>query len=288
MGNAYLDLVRGYLAARDLALPLPGASSVTRPSSDGQRPAVLIFAPHPDDEVIMGALPLRLQEELGWRVVDVAVTLGSKVSRQKEREEELAGACRFLGWESVVLGWTEVMPEGRERDPVLWAERVGRVAALIDDYGPVAVFVPHEDDGHPAHCGVSLLVREALLQARGQPTLFLTEYWHPMFRPNLLVACSEEEVARLVEALAVHGGEVARNPYHRTLPAWMIENVRRGAERVGGAGTEAPTFPFGVLYRMEPERPEALAPFVEGHLGALADYLTAKEIPTPPRRDPQS
>ena len=45
-------------------------------------------------------------------------------------------------------------------------------------------------------------------------------------------------------------GEVARNAYHLRLPAWMIDNVRRGAELVGGQGGTAPRFAFATLYRL--------------------------------------
>ena len=45
-------------------------------------------------------------------------------------------------------------------------------------------------------------------------------------------------------------GEVQRNPYHLTLPAWMMDNVRRGGEWVGGQGQAAPEFLYGTLYRV--------------------------------------
>ena len=38
--------------------------------------------------------------------------------------------------------------------------------------------------------------------------------------------------------------EVRRNPYHLRMPAWMMDNVRRGAELVGGQGSPAPDFCF--------------------------------------------
>ena len=57
-------------------------------------------------------------------------------------------------------------------------------------------------------------------------------------------------VADLVAALSLHVGEVARNPYHLSLPAWMQDNVRRGSELVGGQGGRAPEFTFATLYRL--------------------------------------
>ena len=55
--------------------PLPPMS--TSPGSGTKAPHVLVFAPHPDDECIVGALPLRLRQEAGWRVTNIAVPLGS-------------------------------------------------------------------------------------------------------------------------------------------------------------------------------------------------------------------
>jgi hypothetical protein len=76
-----------------------------------------------------------------------------------------------------------------------------------------------------------------------------TEFWGQMTQPNLLVQISAQHLGDLVSALALHAGEVKRNPYHLRLPAWMMDNVRR-AEIVSGRGTTAPDFAFGVIYRL--------------------------------------
>jgi hypothetical protein len=65
-----------------------------------------------------------------------------------------------------------------------------------------------------------------------------------------MVESSAADVADLVAALSLHVGEVARNAYHLRLPAWMMDNVRRGAELVGGQGGAAPRFAFATLYRL--------------------------------------
>ena len=54
----------------------------------------------------------------------------------------------------------------------------------------------------------------------------------------------------MITATTFHVGEVKRNPYHLLLPAWMMDNVRRGAELVGGQGAAAPDFTFAALYRL--------------------------------------
>jgi hypothetical protein len=55
----------------------------------------------------------------------------------------------------------------------------------------------------------------------------------------------------LVSALSFHAGEVKRNPYHARLPAWMMDNVRRGSELVRGKGKRAPDFTFATIYRIQ-------------------------------------
>src|SRR5437879_13666180 len=68
--------------------------------------------------------------------------------------------------------------------------------------------------------------------------------------PNLSVESSEQDVSDLLSALSFHVGEVRRNPYHLRMPAWLMDNVRRGAELVGGQGGAAPDFLFATLYRL--------------------------------------
>ena len=58
----------------------------------GMKRLGLILAPHPDDECITGLLPLRLQEEAGFTICAVPVTLGSHRARQAARRKEYVAA----------------------------------------------------------------------------------------------------------------------------------------------------------------------------------------------------
>jgi hypothetical protein len=71
-----------------------------------------------------------------------------------------------------------------------------------------------------------------------------------MADPNLMVEISADDLADMMVATTFHVGEVKRNPYHLLLPAWMMDNVRRGSEVAGGQGGAAPEFAFAVLYRL--------------------------------------
>ena len=198
----------------------------------------LLLAPHPDDECLMGLLPLRLQEECGFDVRVVPFSLGSRVERRKARAAELRAACRALGFRIE----TAVKPS---------SDRMGtkELAALLARRQPSVVFLPHAKDGHATHRAAHAAGVAAMDAAGGVFPVVETEYWHPLERPNLMVAADESDVGRLCRALECHQGDIARNDYAARLPAWMIDNVRRGAELVGAAGAAAPEWIYATLYR---------------------------------------
>lgn len=236
------------------SFPHGGFSPAPRPTLSADAPRVLVFSPHPDDECIIGALPLRLLRECGMRVVDVAVTQGSNKERQQPRLEELRAACAFLGFEVLTTapgGLTHINPAARAAQPDPWNASVEIIAEILRRQRPRAVFCPHASDLNSTHIGTHLLVLDALARVGRDLDchVFETEYWAAMSTPNLLVESSEADVADLVAAIACHAGEVERNPYHLSLPAWMQDNVRRGGEIVGGQGGAAPTFAFATIYR---------------------------------------
>lgn len=228
--------------------PLPIAQPSGQPSGH-----CMIFAPHPDDECIVGALPLRLRQEAGWQVTNVAVTLGSNKARRPQRWAELEAACAVLGFDNLRLlesGLEEVKPETARQNPALWTSQVDLVAQLLAERRPELLLLPHAGDGIPTHKGVHRLVTEAVAQARLSTVLAETEFWATMDAPNWLVESAERDTARLVQALTRHRGEVERNPYHLRLPAFLADSVRRGGELIAGAGSTPPAYAFATLYRL--------------------------------------
>jgi N-acetylglucosamine malate deacetylase 1 len=194
-----------------------------------------------------------LLRELKMNVLNVAVTLGSRVDRQLERWQELKNCCDYIGFGLVApeeRGLEGINPAAREKDPQRWASSVEAIARLLTEHRPSIVFFPHDDDWNKTHIGVHQLLVEALGSSGLACLTVETEFWGAMDAPNLMVESSAADVADLVAALSLHEGEVARNAYHLRLPAWMIDNVRRGAELVGGQGGTAPRFAFATLYRL--------------------------------------
>jgi LmbE family N-acetylglucosaminyl deacetylase len=229
-------------------------------------PHVLIFSPHPDDECIVGGLALRLLREVKWNVANVAVTLGGKKTRRAARLRELTNACDFLGFDLIVAGLENINLETQKKNRARWNAAVKIVAEILVGQKPRVIFLPHENDVHPTHVGTHFLVLDALKTLPKSFNCFVveTEFWGQMENPNLLVEIGVNQLAGLVGALSFHTGEVKRNPYHMRLPAWMMDNVRRGAElvggpsprrsgfvRAGGQGGAAPDFVFGTIYRLQ-------------------------------------
>ena len=254
--NPYSEFVqavcRNFKSGSELPLgqmPKP-AESQTKPNA----PKVLILAPHPDDECVMGGLPLRLMREAGSEVVILPITYGSDTNRKEERKKELHAACSWIGFSLLDFGQNgleNINPESRQKNTEHWSNAVNELVISIEKINPDILFFPNATDWNRTHLGVHLLTIDTLAKIPDlKVTLIETEFWGQIQNPNLMVENSPEEVADLVAALSHHKGEVTRNPFHLHLPAWMQDNVRRGAEVVGGQGGNAPDFDFATLYRV--------------------------------------
>jgi N-acetylglucosamine malate deacetylase 1 len=258
MKNPYKSFVTACVRAveKGRALPLGGIPPARRPKLRANAPKALVFAPHPDDECIIGALALRLLREAKMNVINVAVTQGSNKERQAPRLTELRNACDYLGFGLITTregGLEKISPKGREQDPANWAAAVDVIANIFAAQRPCVVFMPHAADWNGTHIGTNLLVTEAMAKLGPEFSCLVveTEFWGAMTTPNLMVESGVRDVADLIAATSFHVGEVQRNPYHLGLPAWMQDNVRRGAEIVGGQGGQAPNFAFATLYRLQ-------------------------------------
>jgi N-acetylglucosamine malate deacetylase 1 len=285
--NPYQDFVARYaqLVSHGKQLPLGGLPGLPSPQLAPNAPRVLIFSPHPDDEVIIGGLPLRLLREAGMRVINVAVTQGSRKDRQQERWEELSACCRYIGFDLLATtknGLENINLKTRLQSPDAWEQSVSRIAEILRDQQPKIIFFPHEEDWNSSHIGTHHLVVDALRNVADADMFTVeTEFWGAMDTPNLMVESSEQDVVDLISALSFHVGEVRRNPYHVRLPAWLMDNVRRGGELVGGQGAAAPEFTFATLYRVRRwSRGEFKNVFDGGRAISARDDVTRLFLPT--------
>ena len=255
--NPYYNIVHQYgdLLRTGKRAPFGDFPPLERPRTDEDSPRALIFSPHPDDECIIGALPLRIMREAHFNVINVAVTQGSNKERQAARFEELKRACDYIGYGLIQTkqgGLDKINVKTRQYDPAYWGVCAGVIAGILQSQKPRIIFFPHEHDWNSTHIGTHFLVIDALTSLGPDFECYAieTEYWGANTAPNLMVESTADQVADLVSGTSFHEGEVRRNPFHLFLPAWMQDNVRRGSEVVGGQGQAAPDFTFATLYRM--------------------------------------
>ena len=168
--NPYFKFVTDSVHLVNVAknFPLGGFPPAARPGLAPDAPRALFFAPHPDDETISGGLALRLLREAKMNVVNVAVTLGSKKSRQAERLVELQNACNHLGYGLQTTGpngLERVITKTRQGEPPFWAGMVKVIADILAKYQPRVILFPHERDWNGTHIGVHHLVMDEIGRA---------------------------------------------------------------------------------------------------------------------------
>lgn len=235
------------------ALPLGGMQSPPQPAPAANASRVLIFAPHPVDEGLVGGLPLRLLREGGMRVIDVVLGHGGYTECQEQNGAEHRAACNYLGFEVLTAATRDIDrldPSNRSQEPARWSRCVAIVAEMLERTAPRLVLLPQVAEPSRIHVVTHLLVLDALTRLGGRLDCQLaeTEHWLNMTAPNLLVESSIQDVADLVAATSFRAIQMKRNPYHLRLPGRLQDNVRRGVEIIGG-GVDANTgFTFATLY----------------------------------------
>ncbi|HEY0455130.1 MAG TPA: PIG-L family deacetylase, partial [Verrucomicrobiae bacterium] len=142
--NPYQDFVSQVTRAVQQAksAPLGGFAIPIKPTHLATTPKALIFSPHPDDEVIIGGLALRLLRELAWNVLNVAVTQGSSKARQAERWKELQACCDYVGFGLVATrpnGLEGINLVARAQNAANWETSVERIVEILSEHQPRAI-----------------------------------------------------------------------------------------------------------------------------------------------------
>jgi LmbE family N-acetylglucosaminyl deacetylase len=179
------------------------------------------FSPHPDDELLGAPAALFMLRDAGWRIVNVACSLG-RPAQHVRRRGELEEACRRAAFELRV----------DEADPT----------AVLAELQPALVVAPSPHDRHPFHEQVGRAALAAVAET-GQPeTVWLWGLWGELPLPSLVVEVTDQRLDEIEHALSAHAGELERNDARRLLRARSAANAVVGAERVFGFGSQALPF----------------------------------------------
>lgn len=145
------------------------------------QPAI-VFAPHPDDEVLGCGGTIIRKRRAGAAVTVVFMTDGSAShpelmsgeEMKRLRAAEALAACGVLGVASEHVIFLD-FPDGRMGEQL--SEAVQRVRELLDRLRPAEVFIPHYHDGSPDHLATTTAVLAAANAYHGEATVYEYPVW---------------------------------------------------------------------------------------------------------------
>jgi LmbE family N-acetylglucosaminyl deacetylase len=172
--------------------------------------------------------------DAGWRVVNLACSLGRPADRERRRGE-LAQACRLAGFE---LEIPEGLPPIGAHDDLALAQPAlsGAIADAAQDLDVQLIVGPSPHDAHPGHEVVGRAIRDAV-ETRGSPiNVMFWGLWGELPVPNVLVPFDAARLAEIQHALSAHAGELQRNRYDRLVESRAVAHAVLGPECVFGFG----------------------------------------------------
>jgi LmbE family N-acetylglucosaminyl deacetylase len=172
--------------------------------------------------------------DVGWRVVNLACSLGRPADRERRRGE-LAQACRLAGFELEV---PEGLPPIGGHDDLALAQSAisGAIARAAQDVDAELIVGPSPHDAHPGHEVVGRAIRDAV-EVRGAPmNVMFWGIWGELPVPNVLVPFDPDRLNEIQHALAAHAGELQRNRFDRLIESRAVAHAVLGPERVFGFG----------------------------------------------------
>lgn len=122
---------------------------------------MLIFAGHPDDELVSCGGTILKYQKFGAEIIIVIATSGlggyarddDKEIIQQQREGELKSIRSILNCEFIQLNYFDMQIE---------RAKISQITNLIRDYKPQVILIPHYSDFHRVHRNLSLITREAI------------------------------------------------------------------------------------------------------------------------------
>jgi LmbE family N-acetylglucosaminyl deacetylase len=236
---------------------------------------VLHLAPHPDDELLGAPATLVTLRDLGWRIVNIACSLGA-ASDHARRREELIDASARIGFELRIPDVPVAMSASSGDD--LGAARsrlVELVATALKELDPDVVMSPSPHDGHPAHELVARAAEEAMSAEHRSNRWWMWGLWGPLPLPTIGTAFHAAVMKEILSALEAHRGELERADYRKALRGRAEMYAGLGAELLSGFGTPGTAAEYAELVT------EVVGESGTWLLGA-ARWLQADTITVPP------
>jgi LmbE family N-acetylglucosaminyl deacetylase len=197
-------------------------------------PVALLLSPHPDDELLGCPAHLLALRDAGWRIVNLALSLGRE-GQHARRRLELDEACRRAHFE-LVIGPPELCIPSADGGREEVGQAAARVLELARSLTASLLVAPSPHDGHPSHERVGRLALAAARAGAAQ-RMWLWGLWADLAAPNSVCVFDERRLGEIEDALSAHAGELARNDYRRLLRARAVAAAVLLPERAFGHGS---------------------------------------------------
>jgi N-acetylglucosamine malate deacetylase 1 len=168
--------------------------------------AVVVLAPHMDDEIIGPGGTVARHVQSGSAVTSVFMT---KDADAQTRIAESRAAAEIVGVRDLVFldG-----PDGALDDS---EEMVGRLSKILEERKPRIVYVPGMTDYHRDHWATNRILRKALDRLKGDILIRGYEVWTPLPANRMVDISSTVEIKR--KAIAVFVSQTRLVDYARTI-----------------------------------------------------------------------
>lgn len=176
---------------------------------------VLVFAPHPDDEIFGCGGTLALLVSMGAKVRAIILTDGEAGMAEgipNARDLRRNESCRAAG----VVGCLEPEFWSLPDRGLVAQALVERMARRIVEERADLIFLPSPLEIHPDHQAVALAGLSALSLAALPCQVFFYEVSQPLSEPTHLIAI-DRVMAKKREAMACFTSQLAQLPYHERI-----------------------------------------------------------------------
>ncbi len=171
---------------------------------------ILVFSPHPDDDIIGCGGSIINHLQAGNYVAIVYMTSGEVGNPSKKhpknlgtiREHEARVATTFLGVTDITFLH---IPDG---NVTCNQSSIDICAQLIKDKHPDIIYAPHSEDNHQDHVVTFQIVREAVTQsAKDIKKILCYEVWTPIQQPSYVENITNV-IDKKIEALRFHKSQI--------------------------------------------------------------------------------
>lgn len=210
-----------------------------------ERRVVISVSPHPDDELLGAPATLMALRDAGWRVVNLACSLG-RPADQARRRAELIEACERAGFELVLA---DPLARIDSADDLARAQTgLSRaIAEQLERYGARLVIGPSPHDGHHGHEVTGRAICQAIEAREQRCAVMFWGLWGELPITNVVTGFGPSRLTDIRRALAAHAGELERNRFDRLLAGRAQANAILGPERVFGYGSRGGGFDYAEL-----------------------------------------